>query len=615
LERRDTVRVRADLARVHHPRGTFEAHDLDVDLSTPNWELEKLEATRTEIYLKVRGAGGDEPEPGAAAGRRPDAPVTFAGLNADRGRRIRERFEALAGLVARRLPVGGGVDLEGVHVIVQYGDQALNLGPARLRGTRSEESVAFSFSPGSASGPESQLVDFELVLPIAAGEVALRAAGGPIALSRLGVHEGDFGLAGVDRALLRLELEGKLSADGESAEVSTTGEMRGITWHHPKVAPDPLTGIEFSWAGRGGLKLDGSALHVEQGEVTFGAVTATAKGALTRERGRLVAAASLDVPVASCEDMFRSLPVAIVPLLQGARFGGSFSWQASLKIDTDKPAATEAKWRMQNDCRLLEVPTNADPKIFKQPFSREVPGTDGQLLTVWSGPGAEEWVPLSQISRYLEIAVLVTEDGGFRAHRGFDQQAIESAIRQNLRAGKYVRGASTISMQLAKNLYLSPDKQLARKVQEALLTMLLEQELQKDEILELYFNVIEFGPDVWGVGMAADHYFNAKPRELSLAQSFFLASLLPNPTANHFQEDGFLKPGWRKYLRRLMQIAHERERISAEELDLGLSQEVQLGVPNLLAEEAFEGGWPGAAHPGGPEREPDWENELRSDGD
>src|SRR5690606_23575968 len=113
-------------------------------------------------------------------------------------------------------------------------------------------------------------------------------------------------------------------------------------------------------------------------------------------------------------------------------------------------------------------------------------------------PGSPNWVALPDISKYLEAAVLVTEDGRFWSHHGFDQGAIQSAIRQNINAGHYVRGASTISMQLAKNLYLSRSKVLARKVEEALLTMLIEQELRKDQILELYLNVIEYAPGVFG---------------------------------------------------------------------------------------------------------------------
>src|SRR5690606_4727204 len=103
--------------------------------------------------------------------------------------------------------------------------------------------------------------------------------------------------------------------------------------------------------------------------------------------------------------------------------------------------------------------------------------------------------------------------------------------------------------------YLSFDKTLSRKLQEAMLTTLLEQELSKEEMMELYLNVIEYGPGIYGIQAAAKHYFNTTPHQLSLGQALYLASILPNPAQQHFNESGALSEGWRNYLRRLMRIA------------------------------------------------------------
>ena len=142
-----------------------------------------------------------------------------------------------------------------------------------------------------------------------------------------------------------------------------------------------------------------------------------------------------------------------------------------------------------------------------------------------------------------------------------------------------MRGASTLSMQLAKNLYLGQEKTLSRKLQEAVFTMLLEQELSKVELLELYLNVVEFGPGIYGIGPAAQYYFAKHPRDLTLGQALYLASILPNPDASHFKEDGRLSPGWTSYLKRLMQIAHDRKRINDDELEAGLGEQVAFRVP------------------------------------
>jgi membrane peptidoglycan carboxypeptidase len=179
----------------------------------------------------------------------------------------------------------------------------------------------------------------------------------------------------------------------------------------------------------------------------------------------------------------------------------------------------------------------------------------------------------------MDTAVLICEDGRFYAHNGFDQEAIRNSIRENLKAGRFMRGASTISMQLAKNLYLPRDKTLSRKLQEAVLTQLLEQQLTKDEIMELYLNVIEFGPGIYGIGAAAAHYFNAAPHQLFLGQSLYLASVLPSPKRHYFGADGRVTPGWMGYLRKLMRIGVKIRRVTDAELADALQEEVTFKVP------------------------------------
>jgi membrane peptidoglycan carboxypeptidase len=143
-------------------------------------------------------------------------------------------------------------------------------------------------------------------------------------------------------------------------------------------------------------------------------------------------------------------------------------------------------------------------------------------------------------------------------------------------------------MQLAKNLYLDSEKTIGRKIQEAVLVVLLEQELAKHELMELYLNVIEFGPGIYGVRRAARHYFDEEPAELSLAQALYLSSILPNPDSSHFRADGSLSERWTAYLRKLMQIAHRIGRITEEELTAGLREEIRFREPSARADENSE---------------------------
>jgi monofunctional biosynthetic peptidoglycan transglycosylase len=139
------------------------------------------------------------------------------------------------------------------------------------------------------------------------------------------------------------------------------------------------------------------------------------------------------------------------------------------------------------------------------------------------------WVPYDRISGHLKRAIVAAEDARFVDHEGFDWDAIEKAMEKNRRQGKVVMGASTISQQLAKNLFLSAEKTPWRKGQEALITVMIERVMDKRRILEIYLNVIEWGEGVFGAEAAARHYFGASAAALGPEQAARLAAIVPNP--------------------------------------------------------------------------------------
>jgi len=139
------------------------------------------------------------------------------------------------------------------------------------------------------------------------------------------------------------------------------------------------------------------------------------------------------------------------------------------------------------------------------------------------------WVSYDRISPHLKRAVVVAEDARFSEHEGFDWEAIEKALEKNRRKGKVVAGASTISQQLAKNLFLSADRTPWRKGQEALITVMIEHTMDKRRILEIYLNVIEWGEGVFGAEAAARHYYGASAATLGAEASARLAAMVPNP--------------------------------------------------------------------------------------
>jgi len=142
---------------------------------------------------------------------------------------------------------------------------------------------------------------------------------------------------------------------------------------------------------------------------------------------------------------------------------------------------------------------------------------------------SQVWVPYARISPHLKRAVVVAEDARFAEHEGFDWDAIEKAMEKNRKKGKVVAGASTISQQLAKNLFLSADRTPWRKGQEALITVMIEQVMDKQRILEVYLNVIEWGDGVFGAEAAARHYYGTGAATLGPEASARLAAMVPNP--------------------------------------------------------------------------------------
>lgn len=199
------------------------------------------------------------------------------------------------------------------------------------------------------------------------------------------------------------------------------------------------------------------------------------------------------------------------------------------------------------------------------------------------------WVPIKKVSQNLVKAVLIAEDDKFWQHEGFDYRGIERALKQNMMSGSFRMGGSTISQQLAKNLYLSPSKNPIRKIKEAILTWRLEQNLSKRRILELYINVAEWGDGIFGIDQAARHYYGTIPARLSARQASRLASILPNPIR-------FAPEGRSRYVRfrsgliyaimrkRGIIIPDYQEVIRETPADTTAVDSVVIGVPDFLFE-------------------------------
>ena len=157
-------------------------------------------------------------------------------------------------------------------------------------------------------------------------------------------------------------------------------------------------------------------------------------------------------------------------------------------------------------------------------YRQKRPSREGEIQ-----PIKYRWVPLDAISPYLRQAVVIAEDDKFWGHNGFDFEGIKLAFKKNVRRKAWRRGGSTITQQLAKNLYLSPSRDPVRKLREFLLTWRIERALSKKRILELYLNVAEWGPGIFGAEAASLHYYGKPASKLSPREAAHLAIILPNP--------------------------------------------------------------------------------------
>ncbi len=154
----------------------------------------------------------------------------------------------------------------------------------------------------------------------------------------------------------------------------------------------------------------------------------------------------------------------------------------------------------------------------------------------------KQWIDFEAIPKLMRETVRITEDASFYQHKGVDFAELKEALKKNWKKGEYVRGASTITQQLAKNLYLSTEKSLIRKIKEYLITIRLEKNLSKDRIFSIYLNVIEWGPGIFGVAAASQYYFHKGVNQLNLEEMVRLVAVIPQPLKiNPTENDDWLK--------------------------------------------------------------------------
>ncbi len=415
--------------------------------------------------------------------------------------------------------------------------------------------------------PENRLAAAEVALEMSLGTGRASVAGTVDAASGTADLRIELDRAALDPVLSLsppppwLQLDGAIATGnlhiatagaGDETGIEGDLEVSGVDLVVPEVAARPLEDLLLAFHGRLRVRRDPFEIAAPDARVALNGVDASLRGEVlvaqdTAQRGTV----DFLLPATPCDALLRRLPEPLVAQLIGFRLQGSFGAEVHVRFDRADLDATELDFDVDNGCRVVASGTGVDR--FRGVFTRQVPDGAGGSRPFTTGPGSESWTPFEQISPFLVGAVLTTEDGAFFSHRGFAPRQIREAFVRDLRSGRFSAGASTISMQLAKNVFLSREKTLSRKLQEAFFTWLLEQSMSKEEILELYLNVIEYGPGIYGVRAASDHFFGVAPVALSPVQGIYLATILPDPVGRYAQfERGRV---WESTQRRIERIA------------------------------------------------------------
>jgi hypothetical protein len=418
--------------------------------------------------------------------------------------------------------------LRGLVVVIPRRGEALELGPidADVRVRRSAEGPRLDATVSLRRGGRIVL---DAARADGAWRASLHARLRPEAIPPA-LRSAAATLAGGEATL---DVEAEAPADLSRATASLRAGVEGLVLTGERVAPEPVGPLDATASARVAWDRPSRRVVLSDGVATLQhAAAGTASGELHLGPPATFTAA-LRAEGVEWGSVVAALPRALALPPDAPRPAG----RISARLDVSGPLLALDEWTVAaavDLSALREAGRRAGRAPLADPFLHRPPldgGGRGPELRV--GPASPDFVPLAELPEYVIRAVTTAEDGGFFAHAGFDFFELRNAIAAGARRGKVVRGGSTISQQVAKNLFLGPERNFARKVREAAITVGLEATLPKRRILEIYLNVAEWGPGVWGIGPAARHWFGKDARALTPKEAAFLASVIPSPVRYH----------------------------------------------------------------------------------
>lgn len=350
-------------------------------------------------------------------------------------------------------------------------------------------------------------------------------------------------------------------------DLSIDAQMRfeNFAFFHERISPNLVHDIEASAKMKFVYVFDKDLLRIDDVELQSGPITVKGTMGIDNVRSYPVIYFTLGAQDVPCEAIAQAIPPGLLPTITDLRMGGTaispsltgkIPWKDPLKLTLSETGFT-------NDCYPISVAPHYPEKLNAPDYTFTTNYTYF-VDAIEVGPGTQDYTPIKDIPPYVRAAMFLTEDKRFLDHGPLRLSFIERAMRLNLNERRYIYGGSTISQQLVKNLFLDRKKNLARKLEEWFITWNMETVVTKTRIFELYLNIIEFGPDIYGIHQGAKFYFGKKPNELTPLEGAYLASLKVAPSkGGRFYYSGFSdKKWWNKRMRHILKILGESGYIS-----------------------------------------------------
>ena len=266
-------------------------------------------------------------------------------------------------------------------------------------------------------------------------------------------------------------------------------------------------------------------------------------------------------------DFFNSLPEGMFTSVTGLKAEGDLHYFLHFFVDMSIPDSLKFTTRLTSDNFKIKEYGIDDYRMLNGSFYHKV-YEKGMIKTAFIvGTGNPDFTAFEEISPFLRAAVMTSEDGSFFYHQGFNPEAFRESIVTNIKEKRFARGGSTLTMQLVKNVFLTRNKTVARKIEEALIVWMIENQnlVPKKRMYEVYLNLIEWGPGIYGIYQASRFYFNKRPVDLNLQESIFLASIVPRPKwyKYTFETNGIPRPFFANYFHSVEELMVKKQFIGA----------------------------------------------------